>query len=168
MNAGKSTDEISDDLKNLLFSLICNNFYLKQKNVLSNESLQIINEFSNKFISDYFNAFNIKYDNIKNKIISLINGLCSSNSLNCNSRKIIIEKFITEERDVFFDKMWMDYAKKLLNSFFALCGDLLKKNSENIYNEIPETQEFKDFIDEIAGYDFDEIKNNLNKNQINK
>ena len=168
MNAGKSIDEISDDLKNLLFSLICNNFYLKQKNVLSNESLQIINEFSNKFISDYFNAFNIKYDNIKNKIISLINGLCSSNSLNCNSRKIIIEKFITEERDVFFDKMWMDYAKKLLNSFFALCGDLLKKNSENIYNEIPETQEFKDFIDEIAGYDFDEIKNNLNKNQINK
>ena len=168
MNAGKSTDEISDDLKNLLFSLICNNFYLKQKNILSNESLQIINDFSNRFISDNFKEFNIKFNGINNKIISLINDKCPSNSLNCNLRKNIIEKFITEERDVFFDKMWMDYAKKLLNSFFALCGDLLKKNSKNIYNEIPETQEFKDFIDEIVGCDFDEIKNNLNKNQINK
>ena len=76
----------------------------------------MINEFSNKFISEYFNEFNNKFDNIKNETISLIINLYSSNSL--NSKKNIIKEFISQQRDIFFYKMWMDYAKKVINNFF--------------------------------------------------
>ena len=85
MKEGKSNEEIIDDLYNLLCTLISNNIYFNEKRVLSNESINFINAFSKKFISDSFTKFdelfNNKITNIKNEIFLYIDQIYLQNSL---------------------------------------------------------------------------------------
>ena len=61
----------------------------------------------------------------------------------------------------FLDRMWIFYVKKYINNLFILCVDLLNKKSENIYRNIPDKKEFKDFIEKIVEENLEEIKKKL-------
>ena len=165
MKEGKSKEEIFDDLKNLLCNLISNNIYLNEKRSISNESIEFINEFSKKFISDSFTKFselfNNKIANINNEILLYIEQFYPQNSLDNKSKRNIVEEFVNRKKDIFLYSMWIFYVKKYINNLFILFVELLNKKFENIYKNIPDKPEFKDFIEEIVEENFEEIKKKL-------
>jgi septin family protein len=166
MKEGKSNEEIIDDLHNLFCNLISNVIYFKEKRVLSNESINFISVFSKNFISDSFRKFdelfNNKISNINNEILLYIDQIYPRNSLDTESKKNnIIDEFVYQKKDNFLDRMWIFYVKKYINKLFILCVDLLNKKSENIFRNIPDKPEFKDFIEKIVEENFEEIKKKL-------
>jgi hypothetical protein len=106
--------------------------------------------------------FNNKISNINNEILLYIDQIYPRNSLDTESKKNnIIDEFVYQKKDNFLDRMWIFYVKKYINKLFILCVDLLNKKSENIFRNIPDKPEFKDFIEKIVEENFEEIKKKL-------
>ena len=168
MKNEKSNEEISDDLKNLLFNLISNNIYVGQNRFLSNESEQLIFEFSKDFISKSFSDFKNIFEKIIPDIHEELFSYASFKKLLKNEEKRInqnnIKLFVENKKEHFFERIWLLYIKNQLKKICTLCADLLNKNSEEIFNNIINEKEFKICIEKIVIENFEEIKEKLQLN----
>ena len=166
INENKDNKEICDDLKNLLFYLISNNICIDNKKLLP-ESEKLIYELSDVFIKD-------SYEKIKNNYIDYINiinneifNYISKNKqiyeikFDDNSIKKTINEFVDNKKEMLLNRIWFFFIKKKFADICLESIDLLKDNSKNVYNNLPNEKEFKDYVDNIVQNYFDEIKKNI-------
>ena len=161
MKDGKSNEEISDDLKNLLFNLISIDF----KKNLSKENECLIYEFSKLFVENSFEYLKNNFEYVvycmREKILEYIISHKENGSLSTYQIEKEIKNFLEKKKEIFLKKIWIIFIKKNIEEICLISADLLKKKSESIYKNVPEKQNFKNVIEKIVLTNFNEIKEKL-------
>ena len=161
MKDGKSNEEISDDLKNLLFNLISIDF----KKNLSKENECLIYEFSKLFVENSFEYLKNNFEYVvycmREKILEYIISHKENGSLSTYQIEKEIKNFFEKKKEIFLKKIWIIFIKKNIEEICLISADLLKKKSESIYKNVPEKQNFKNVIEKIVLTNFNEIKEKL-------
>lgn len=167
MQKEKCSEEISDDLKNLLFKFITNIIHSDAPKFLLDESEILIKEFSDNFIiNESLNQFNGIYDGIISSIGNYddfyyyVNNKKTSN-LDDSDVKNIIQNYVSSKKEILRGKVWLKIAKKYINDICHYCADSIKTNSLEIYKNLLDEQDLKTFIENISQNNFDEIKEKL-------
>ena len=168
MEAGKSNEEIYEDLKNLLSNFlsiyIYNNTDDKPRTFISSKSENILYEFSKKVIQDPMNEFNEKFNNyIIEQSIEI--------SLNINDNKEsdikvyeigeIINSLIDKRKKSLYQEAWISYIKNYIKNICELYVMGLKDNSEKVYNNIIRQENFKHLIKDLIKKNFEKIEEKL-------
>ena len=168
MEAGKSNEEIYEDLKNLLSNFlsiyIYNNTDDKPRTFISSKSENILYEFSKKVIQDPMNEFNEKFNNyIIEQSIEI--------SLNINDNKEsdikvyeigeIINSLIDKRKKSLYQEAWISFIKNYIKNICELYVMGLKDNSEKVYNNIIRQENFKHLIKDLIKKNFEKIEEKL-------
>ena len=172
MNEGKSLEEFYDYFKNILIFLFSNNIYIDTRRYVSIESENIlkifsknyINECIEKFIDYFIDYINKESEKLAQALIDFQNNFNNSHESLLN--KLIDKKEFQEESKYYlekelFDKCLLYYIKSSIKYICSLCVVKLQENSEKVYNQILEKEEFQKIILKLIENDFEEINKNL-------
>ena len=170
MSEGKTIEEVYDDLKNLLFYLISNHIYIEDRRYISLESENLIKDFSKKCIDEsipkfksLFNSYiDIKSSDLGYTLYSYQNNYYNSSYIEYKKSS---EQFKNEVKNKLYEETYnkalIYYFKNLIKFICSFCVEKFQENSENIYKQIFEKEEFQNVIVKLIEKDFEEIKTNL-------
>ena len=179
MKEGKTEEEISDDLKNLLINLISLNINFENRTYLSDISNEIIREFSEKFIKESYQKFNDFFNeeycekentNILQEVNTNFyndfnNKFCTYNvfldysKLSDDEIKQIINKSLEKNLR---PNILLCYLKNCIENIFNHYQTKLKEFSKNTFEKIlREDEKFKSFILKIAQKEFDKMNDKI-------
>ena len=170
MSEGKTKEEVYDDLKNLLMYLISNHIYTEDRRYVSLTSENLIKGFAQKFVDESIDKFNPIFERfIEDKSSELSSTMYSFQNNYYNNHLIENKKSSAQFKNEVKAPLIEETEKRCLLYFFKniikyICSvfvDKFQENSENIYNQIFEKEEFKNVIVKLIEKDFEDIKENL-------
>ena len=166
----KTKEEIYEDLNNLLVNIISNHINMDERQLISEQSQNLIKDFVKKFVDESMPKFEALFEKyIQDKSNELANNLYNyqnnyNQSYYINNKKNI-EQFKNEKRQNLVEetdkKATMYFFRNIIKFICSLCVEKFQEKSENIYQQILEKEEFKNLIMKLIEKDFEDIDKNL-------